>query len=69
MTRAWSGSPANPPLITLRLQRNVGNTVIPVEVTYIYGGVQNKRHTTIREELDLDSGEITTSIIHGGTAK
>lgn len=55
-------------LTVLRMQRNAGNTVVPVEVTYLYGGVQDGRHITIREELDLIDGEVTTKKLHGGAA-
>lgn len=57
------------PLMQLRIQRTVGATVQPVEVSYYYQGVQNGRHTVKSEEIDLIDGEITAKTIHGGTAK
>lgn len=60
---------AHKPVMQLRLQRTAGATVQPIEVRYYYEGVQNGRHTTKREEIDLIEGEITTKTLHGGPAK
>lgn len=56
-------------VMQLRIQRTAGATVQPIEVRYYYEGVQNGRHVTKREEIDLIEGEIVSKTIHGGTAK
>ena len=61
-------SPFPKPLMCLRYQRLAGGCVDLIQVSYAYGGVAGQRHTTLREEVNLTTGEVFVQLLHGRRA-
>lgn len=61
-------SPFEKPLTQLRFQRVAGRAVEIIQVEYAYGGMYQERHCTLRQEVNLTTGEVSDRIIYGRRA-
>lgn len=61
-------SPFKKPLTQLRFQRVAGSAIEVVQVDYAYGGMYQERHCTLRQEVNLTTGEVSDRIIYGRRA-